>query len=1483
MTSYYAIVSNSPRAFLNLFSCHHFFFVVILATLSTGTHPLFAGAENQTKPEQTETVVLTIPPSGEITRNLKQDDIVELSVAVLHPSTLPDNGRLRLSWELISPDDSSVFAISDSEKVQREVDAFGIYTRPTANIHKILHALDADFFTMYRAPVTGTYRLRVQPEENRTSLFDAEGRWREAGSAPAIASSPRKVLWPKDSLVQLAVNIRSLELTEPSDLDLLIETEPNDTPEQAQLLKLDPMQEEHTMQITGSADDIEYFDNGKVGSSGDDWFRLDYTGEIAVDDRLLTACLQIPDQQVAARIRCYQIGSDDATSESKLHLLPIQEHLEGKNTNERVHQQEEQHRIAINRILKPGHVYFLRVEANTPGYELELRLVKPAPFSDPHRAVRHALYDHLGQVDSWLNNRPRGASVERRIRDTGNLLGTHCMSCHTQSGVWGPAIPLAQGYRLQNAQLYKNLINICYQSLRPTNVLEAAANNTSLPPLDIGDGPAGTRVAGHSVVSLERYLKPRRLHSKQAIRAANYILLTSDPGGINAAGPGANVGEGVVYNYAGEVLYEAWKATGEARYFHKLEEKSHKILTMIPKYTDDLGHRVEFLRRYFPKDYVSVAIRVAKKEGRPSQELMKVKTDARDLVNQIERQIRSDLVRLRAIQDKTGGWGFDPGKITEGQNTWHTADGPTEPSPTALALLAFEAAGFGSIDPTVERGVQALLNMQHPSGYWKGQSQTGFVATSYAMHALARLFPAEPPHGFSDSLFPKEQETLQETIRRVRESAYAENPELIPFLVADTKHESPLVRYWALIGLGYLPSDQSIAPLISALSDRRKMVRESAHWALRQNLIDDRGWDRIFETFSQGDDRTRAALMRAILMRVDGVMTESSIGWPRLTSLLQQGMNQDPHPAVRAWALRSSWNWWIWNPPVRESLNRSWIERLKTLETNALVENAIRYQLHALLIANGHRANGSEKHQYKELGALITKLHVIFKKSEEHDQDTHLRLLERLVLVAATYYQTAGGDGGPGQMGYHTKGASTLFGDAAIEYLQRHQPESDSVELTTFRLGLEGSANIRHRSLQRRLIDLSLHGPEATRSVAASSVSDPKSVTLAAVPELIEPLTLQLRRGANDPPRRPMLSDPILTMFARVRWTIPDTREQRDEIMQYLIPQVHDFMPEEDIKQITNATRQTTLLKQNEMEWYLSDGMGNVLSENSDLHMDAAVDQLPSNFDNPLTARFWLKSIPWILKYQSDIPEVQLQKGELPPIDPYDELRSRALRLFLTQLYQDAEPRNREQAVSLANKTALRRNPEILVALEDLLDFEKRKSVIEIAQRVLSTGEDQFLKDLKTAVAEETPRRIMPDENGKLPEHFVADFTYFRDYVIPEMTRVLRGDQRACMSCHGEPGRVPSMELHRPDDVGYLPVPQLLSNYRILQERVDLNNLESSKLLRKPLNLQTKTEDGHQGGRRYKPDDEGYLILRKWATNQINLADKPTARSSATE
>jgi hypothetical protein len=46
-----------------------------------------------------------------------------------------------------------------------------------------------------------------------------------------------------------------------------------------------------------------------------------------------------------------------------------------------------------------------------------------------------------------------------------------------------------------------------------------------------------------------------------------------------------------------------------------------------------------------------------------------------------------------------------------------------------------------------------------------------------------------------------------------------------------------------------------------------------------------------------------------------------------------------------------------------------------------------------------------------------------------------------------------------------------------------------------------------------------------------------------------------------------------------------------------------------------------------------------------------------------------------------------------------------------------------------------------------------------------------------------------------------------------------------------------------------------LSANAALLERVNENDVEQSKILRKPLNVQSGKEDGHQGGRRFNPGD----------------------------
>ena len=1444
--------------------------VALAACLGPAPHAA-ASAVNVGDVGRFETV-LQVPAQEGIDLHLNEGQVVELSAAILAPSELPDNARLRITLDLAEPP-------SPEAPVQREnADELAIYTAPTHRVSKVLHALDADVYFVYQAKAGGLYRLKVAPEQGPVDLFAAEGRWREKGAAPQAFEVDRQVPWPPQARSRVAITIHALDLSDQDRLGLVVEAEPNDTPEQAQVIAMPPVVEapgedateapadDFSIQVMAGSDDIEYFDNGHVGRSGDDWYRIDYRGRKR--QRLMTACLQIPDQQVAARIRFYVIENPDACH------LQIKAYKEGQNSNERTHQQEEEHRLAINRLLEPGSVYLMRVEANAPGYELDLRFVTPAPYDDPRQAIRRGLYDHIAQVNAWLNNRPRGASVERRIRAVGSLLGTHCMSCHTQSGVWGPAVPLQMGYRPQNMQPFRNLVNICYQSMRPTNELKDAANNTSAPSLDIGDGPAGTRVAGHAAVSIERARPARKLQSMQSTRAANYVLLTGDPGGINAAGPGANVGAAVVFNYAGEVLYEAWKRTGRADYFHKLEEKARKVLDVEPKYTDDLCHRVELLSRYFPKDYVHVALRVADNEGIDQAKRGEIRKHAQDLQQQIHQQVQADLARLRDIQKEDGGWGFAPGTKSEDGEGWHLEKQDTaEPSPTALALIALQVAGFDRHDPAVQRGVEALLRLQKPSGYWRGSSATGFVATSYVLHALSRLYPTEAVRFAADAFKPAADETLVQTLRRVRDLSDTEDPRFVARMVAATSHHSPLVRYWAVVGVGGVADGSGLEALVQGLGDRVKMVREAAHWSLRQALINDRGWEAVFAAASGGDDRTRAAAMRALLMRVDTVLTDSSVNRDRLAATLAAAMNDDPHPAVRAWAMRAAWNWWVWNPPLRSAVNDAWLRRLTGPEPNRLVENCLRYQSHALFVVNGNKARGSKDHQYLELKDLIEKTHAALAEQIELVSEGDLPdpgpLPGRLVAMASTFYQKAGGDGGPGQMGYHTEGASSLFAEAVRFYLRDYDPMAPiEGDLTPLRLGLEGAANIDDKPLQRTLIQFSLTGPQELRVVASSSVSDPKSVTLTAVPEQVEPIVRQIRRGSIDPARRPVLSDPLFDLFARVRWNVPQRRDQRDQIMTYLIPDPGPFLHQTCVEQIADVGQREQTAKRIEHDWYLAQGFGRVMAENPDLQIDAAVDRFPESFDNPIVARFWLPSAAWVLKFKQPLPEVQVDESQLPPIDPLEELRSRVLRLYLDELTADADPRNRELAVSLANSTALRQNPELMLALEQMLDYEEREEVVKTAKLVLSTGKEKYLEELKAAASAEEPRVVQLDEGGALPEAFVVDFTYFRDHMIPEMNRVLRKDQRACMSCHGEPGRVPSMQLNRPDEIGHLPVDKLLENYRILQQRVDVDDLDNSLLLRKPLNLQTAEEEGHQDGRRYKPDDPGYLILRKWAENQ---------------
>ncbi len=1306
------------------------------------------------------------PFNGSLTRSvtLAAGEVVEISAGFPKPSLLPANGRVALEW---------------------------------AGMKKTLHAFDPDFYTVFRAPKAGTYTLTLKKLEGGPADFN-QPRWRELGSVQKIERFPEAVPWPGSLSIPVRAEIRRVSAGQ-GTRHLVIEAEPNDSIAVAQPVAMGRSGEDESVHITGGADDIEYFDNGQAGKNGIDYFRIEFQGK---EPRLFTANLALPDPFVVAQLLVF-------TADGK-------EYREGANANERVHQQLEGHRTALTRRFEPGGVYFLKVESNSPGYDVELRLRRPAPYTDPRQAIRQAMYDHLGQVDAWLLNRPRGAAVDRRIRDTGSLLGSHCMSCHTQSGVWGSAGPMAAGYRVENVHNLRHLMNLMYESLRPTNTLIDAANNTSLPPLDLGDGPAGTRVAGFNVTTIEGLVAPRRLHSAQQIRAANFVLQSADPSGINAAGPGSNVGQSIVYRFAAEILKRAWEQTGQEKYLAGMEEKAERILGVVPKYSDDLSNRIEFFRKTFPASYVA---------ARENSD------DAQNLWTRAQAQIAADERRLRAIQKPDGSWGFHPGVTTDNGWTWRNgSDDPkdADPAPTALALTALAALGYDDKDPQVKRGVAALLQMQDPYGRWNRNALTGFVTTSYSMHALARLYPENAPAPDLEAVLrARPNEVLADTVARFRALAQLGlRPDDVRFLdmaVDGARHASPMVRYWAQLGLGAFHDERGVTAQLAGLSDPVKMVREAARWGVRQTLLDDKGWDTIFARLDQMDDLAREALAGALVLRADATMTRTAAQWPRLTRALERMMNQDPHPAVRAWASRAAWNWWVWNPPSRKSLNQAFLTSLAQPEPSVLAEAAKRYQTEALFIVNGQRANGSREHQYPELAQLFE---AIIGKLEK---DASPLFRERLVKIASTYYSTAGGDGGPGQMGYVTAKSAEMMGKALLPYWQAAEERNDP---DAIRLALEASANVTYDPLQKKVLHYSSAGPENLRTLASTSLADPRVISLPATQEFVEPLVDQMLRGAQEPERRAELVAPLTRLFARARWNIPKTEEQQRIFFGLIVP---TFAPERG--KLEENTRELAQMDKDPADWYVARAFGQVLHSNPDLQTKALLERFPKTFATPMEEMLWLPSVRWLETYNSPVPEVRAKAGA--PDAATAAIRDRAVELYLKQIGEaKVDGRLRGAALTIAADPRVHNDPKIRPALKAAKSGYVEDDVPEVA---------------------------------KMPQAWRENFDYFKNWVAPELTKANREDEFSCLGCHGVAGRVPSMELAPADGNGYQNAKALWTNYRTLLERVNEADVERSKLLRKPLNVQSGKEDGHQGGRRFNPGDRGYEILRRWVLDAASL------------
>ena len=1537
---------------------------------------------------------------------LEEGRVFDVSLQLEHPSALPPNARIEVRWSGPDLPDTGF----DGDRGDPNVVA-------TADWSKVLHALDPDLHLVYRTPVSGKYSLSIEPVLEREQPLGPIPH--DTGLAPL--STPLPTVTPPMDDVAVAIAVRPVAAL--SSGSLVLEAEPNNAPEQATVLRLSEADETGTLYVVGGADDIEYYNNTRTGNTPDDWYRIDYDGTAP---KYLSANLQIVEPVVSARIRFYKQGRPSAEELRERDVpnsrdfsnfnpipyvhppatvidgpVPVFTYEQGRAINERAHQQDRSFRTFVTRRLEPGHTYYLRVEANQPHYEMQVRLFDPAPYEDPIKAVRQGVYYHLAEIDAWLIHRPRNIALHRRARDATALFGENCMSCHTQSGVWGVADAFRNGYGPQGVeQNYRRLVNTMYESLRLTNELKDAAVNTSVAPNDLGDGPAGTRVAGRNIVLHERTHSPKQVHAQWQQRTANYVLQTADPKGINAAGRGSNFGPNVVFKFAAEVLDRAWRDTGEPRYFFGIEEKGRKILATGDdiRVTDDFGHRVEFVHRIWPADYVEQVRKLTNSPRRISE--------AEKLDADLRARAATDLSRILTLQREDGGWGFDAGEADE-NGGWVRSDDHSYPAATAVALIALEAAGYTAEDPVVKRGVQWLLDNQYPYGLWNAAAATGFVTSAYALRALSRLHPA--PKGTPEQVFAVSPEDgfLQSLVeaRAAQAAASSEHTELFKEL---TRSPYPQVRYYGLLGLGGAMAHDAVPTLIEHFDDPVKSCREAAFWSLRQLLLDGHGWSEIFEAFRTGTDRTRQSVMHALVTRAHMPGSGVDVDLSELAGILTAGM-VDHHPGVRAYAFKAAWHWWVWNPPMREPINQAWIDALLREEPEAHVDMALRYSTISLFIVNGQVNNITREQfaaqQYPELASLFRELLAWRETGPENNR----RLLDRrLTAMAASHYMERANQQSPGQFAYSTPGATELFGKAVLAVYQ----DVARAAVPWRSIALEGARGVTYKPLQDTILSLLQTADPSVVAIAARALANPGELSLPARTEALEPLLRILQLYADTD--REKDADALAGFLARVKWDFDGLSEDEEtEFYRLLLALTSSERASIGVPSSTVLGKPAPSAELTLEESPYAPLVARILGENRSLHRKQAFSHLSTD------PRLWLDSTEWMLAFKEggetveeavagaieaedlevaeltfgrttdlavpggvasdngaliweegkvgahitfsvEVPKpgkyellgailhgashgivrIELDGGlvldqadyyreevtstgptrmgvfdlagerallkvtmlgtnpaaepefkfgldylKLTPwegarsqvttddsgvevIDPIVAAKRRVVQMFVGWFSPDSSVETRELAAKLAGSPALRRNPEVRKAVAAHIDNETVDTIRRRLKNLLASDDQRYSSELRK------PIEKADDNKGRrldASEEIVEDILHFRDHVFTELNRISERDNRACISCHGVPGRVPTLYLNPPDDAGHIEAAELLENYRKLQTRVDLADPERSLILRKPLNVQSGQEDGHQGGVRYEAGDSGYAVLREWVLKQAEL------------
>ena len=144
---------------------------------------------------------------------LQRDQILQVTVGIPRPSSLPPNARIEVCWR--GPD------LPDLAFDGKRGDLDG---QASAGWEKTLHALDPDVHLVYKVPTAGLYRLNLETVTDRSQPLGKI--WRDSGLAPQATALPVR----SPPLRQLPIRVSVTPVSAISKADLLLEAEPTTRP-----------------------------------------------------------------------------------------------------------------------------------------------------------------------------------------------------------------------------------------------------------------------------------------------------------------------------------------------------------------------------------------------------------------------------------------------------------------------------------------------------------------------------------------------------------------------------------------------------------------------------------------------------------------------------------------------------------------------------------------------------------------------------------------------------------------------------------------------------------------------------------------------------------------------------------------------------------------------------------------------------------------------------------------------------------------------------------------------------------------------------------------------------------------------------------------------------------------------------------------------------------------------------------------------------